>query len=207
MRALALLSLVAATAPSVATDQYAGQVLAAVNRARTQPDAAGLDMLRFRATFRGRVAYENGSGPGWSSAEGVGAVDEAATVLRRQSPLGAVFPSAVLARAARAHAAEQARTGAIGHTSAAGRGPGDRVRTAGGDGYVSEVIAYGFDAPERAVRQLLVDDGVPRRGHRVLMLSSRIRYAGVGCAEHPRFRTVCVIDFAETPDGSASLPF
>lgn len=195
-----------AAAPDPASDRYAERVLAALNRVRTQPRAVEAELRRYGETFRGRVAFEDDPDRGWGTAEGAAAVKEAASILDRQPSLPPLRPAPVLERAARAHAAEQARSGAIGHLSSAGRGPGDRVRAAGGDAYVTEAIAYGFEAPDRAVRQLLVDDGVPRRGHRVLMLNPRLRYAGVGCAPHPRLRTVCVIDFAETPDGSPWVP-
>jgi len=181
-------------------------VLESLNAVRTHPGAMAVALRQYRRTFREHIAYEDEPGHGWGTSEGTAAVDEAAAVMDRQAALQPLSSSPVLARAARLHAMEQARTGALGHVSAASAGPGDRVRAAGGDIYVTEAIAYGFATPERAVRQLLVDDGVPRRGHRVVMLNPRLRYAGVGCAEHPRLRTVCVIDLAETFDGSPWVP-
>jgi len=190
--------------PAVAEPDFARRVLAEVNRARMRPGEVATALRRYRAGFRGRFS-DDGDGPR-DTFEGPTAVEEAISFLDRQSPLTALAPSELLARAARAHAEEQARTGAVGHGSADGRGPGQRVRGAGGDVYVAEVIAYGFDTPERAVRQLIVDDGVARRGHRAVMYLSRLRYAGVGCARHPHYATTCVIDLAETPDGSPPLP-
>jgi uncharacterized protein YkwD len=43
---------------------------------------------------------------------------------------------------------------------------------------------------------LLVDDGVPSRGHRHNILSADARFAGVGCGHHTEYGTMCVIDFA-----------
>lgn len=203
---LFLLAALLAGVPDPASPPFADRVLAALNEARTRPAATAVALRRFRAVFRERVVHEDDPDRGWASAEGTVPVDEAIAVMERQAPLRPLAHSPLLARAAQAHAAEQARTGATGHLSADGRRPGDRARAAGGDVYVTEVIAYGFETPERAIRQLLVDDGVLRRGHRVLMLNPRLRYAGVACAGHPRLRTVCVIDLAETADGSPPLP-
>jgi len=185
---------------------FAERVLAELNRARSRPSAVAADLRRYARTFREHVAYEDSPDRAWPTQEGPSAVEEAALLLDRQPALGSLLPSAVLTRSARDHAREQARDGGTGHRSADGSGPGDRAVRAGGDRYVSEAIAYGFETPERAVRQLIVDDGVPRRGHRVLVLGPRLRYAGVGCATHPRWRTVCVVDVAETPDGGPAVP-
>jgi len=48
---------------------------------------------------------------------------------------------------------------------------------------------------------LIVDDGVADRGHRTLVYSPELRYAGVSCGPHPIYRTVCVIDLGITADG------
>lgn len=205
MRPLILAALMAA-GPDPSSDLYADRVLASLNDARTRPAQTAEALRRYRRSFLERIVHEDDPEGSWATTEGVAAVDEAIDVMDRQPVLRPLAPSPVLARAARAHAEEQARIGTIGHVSSGGARPADRVRAAGGDIYVTEVIAYGFETPERAVRQLLVDDGVLRRGHRVLMLNPRLRHAGVACAPHPRLRTLCVIDLAETPDGSPALP-
>ena len=72
--------------------------------------------------------------------------------------------------------------------------------------YVNEVITYGHHSPEGVIDQLLIDDGVPGRGHRFSLLRAERRYAGVACGRHPVHRTMCVIVMAETPDGSPPPP-
>src|SRR3546814_15936497 len=74
----------------------------------------------------------------------------------------------------------------------------------GGGPYVSEVITYGHHTPEGVVDQLLIDDGVPGRGHRHSLLRPAHRYAGIACGRHPVHRTMCVPLMSQTRDGSPS---
>jgi uncharacterized protein YkwD len=46
------------------------------------------------------------------------------------------------------------------------------------------------------VIQLLVDDGVPDRGHRDNILVPDWGAAGVACGPHLRYQQVCVMDYA-----------
>lgn len=192
-----------------ATTQVAGAsermsetaVLAEINRARTQPRTVAADLRRYRAAFQGRVAREPGEAIGVTTNEGVRAVDEAIAFLERQAPLPPLAHGSVLARAAQGWAAEQGRAGGHGHRSGGSVSAGARVRAAGGDIYVGETISYGMDTPARVVRQLIVDDGQPSRGHRALLFSTGFRYAGVGCGGHARWGSMCVVDLASTPDG------
>ena len=83
---------------------------------------------------------------------------------------------------------------------------GERMKARGGGPYVNEVITYGHHTPEGVVDQLLIDDGVPGRGHRHSLLRPTHRYAGVACGRHPVHRTMCVTLMSETRDGSPPPP-
>ena len=56
------------------------------------------------------------------------------------------------------------------------------------------MIEYGASDAMDAVRQLIVDDGVPDRGHRSILFDPSLRFAGVSCGAHPAYRSMCVID-------------
>jgi uncharacterized protein YkwD len=44
--------------------------------------------------------------------------------------------------------------------------------------------------------ELLIDDGVKGRGHRMNLLDPAARFLGVGCGPHSICGTMCVLDFA-----------
>jgi hypothetical protein len=43
------------------------------------------------------------------------------------------------------------------------------------------------------VESLLVDDGVPDRGHRRNIYQASARLVGIACGPHPRYEAMCVI--------------
>jgi uncharacterized protein YkwD len=62
-------------------------------------------------------------------------------------------------------------------------------------GLAAENISYGYQSPKAVVRQLIVDSGVPDRGHRVNIFGRNYQAAGVSCAPHKQWGAMCVIDF------------
>ncbi|MDO6412989.1 CAP domain-containing protein [Sphingomonas sp. BIUV-7] len=204
--AIAAASLVLATVPATATVVGAStgleaQVFAALNAMRAEPGAHVADLRSYRQHLRGKIVTMPGTRISYRTREGAVPVDEALTFLSGAGGRVQLASDPVLAAAAADHVAQQSRSGRTGHFGADGSGPWSRVERRGGGGMVTEVIAYGaFDAAD-VVRQLVVDDGVPNRGHRRAVFASHLRYAGVACGPHPTFRTMCVIDMADAPGG------
>ncbi len=195
---------VAMAAP--ATPDYAraeAEVLAVLNDARANPQAYVRHLAAYRAQFTGRVVTLPESRLTYVTREGTAPVDEAAGLLATMESQSALQAAPILATAASDHVDEQSRSGRIGHASPSGARAGDRAARRGGGRMVTEVIAYGAFSAADVVRQLIVDDGVADRGHRSAVFARHLRYAGIACGPHPRFRTVCVIDMAETLDGRA----
>jgi len=187
---------------SHAQTSFEAEVLQALNVARTNPTAYAATLVRYKTYFKGNLYQLPGQKVPIRTNEGPPAVDEAIAFLHKQAALSAETPEPILAAAAADHTVEQGKTGATGHNSADGSNPGDRVRKRGGGPYVAEVIAYGPSDPVDVIRQLVVDDGVANRGHRVIIYSPELTFAGVSCGPHPKFRKVCVVDFGMMPDGS-----
>ncbi len=194
------------TAAVAAQSRFEEGVFSELNRFRSDPAAYAEYLRDYRPRFEGKLLIGDDDGEiDIMTHEGVSAVDEAIRDLRREKPLSELSWSDPLARAAADHVAIQSRSGAVGHYTR-GSGPGERMRARGGGPYVNEVITYGHHTPAGVVDQLLIDDGVPGRGHRHSLLRPTHRYAGVACGRHPVHRTMCVTLMSQTRDGSPPPP-
>ena len=199
----ALLALASSAAAQPLQRGIETRIVAELNRARADPGAYAAELRRYRTLYRGRIVWTPGNPVGLRTQEGTAAVDEAIRFLAAQAALPPLTDTRLLARAAGDHAADQERSGLQGHGGRDGSSPAERIRRRGGGIYAGtgEVIAYGPTDAASVVRELIIDDGVPDRGHRRLMFSPRFRAAGAACRPHRGWRTVCVMDFSTSPDG------
>lgn len=185
-------------APQTALER---EVLAEINFARTRPRLYAEQLRDYRARFRGKVVRYPGNPSGLQTREGTRAVDEAIAFLERQTPLPPLAFASLLARTADDHVAEQGPRGATGHLSRDGANPRDRARRRGGGNYVAEAITYGPPTAREVVRQFIVDDDVPGRGHRRTLFAAEMRFAGAACGAHKVYKMMCVVEFGRTPTG------
>ena len=185
-------------APAMAVEEnLSRQVLAEINLARTAPRTYAGYVREFRGRFRGKLYSPPGSNFRVTTKEGRGAVDEAIKYLSRQKPLPPLGWSDGLAAAAAELAEEQGRSGAIGHVGRQSRGMKQRIERHGRwERQIGENIGYGPDGAREMVMQLIIDDGVKGRGHRKNIFANAFTTAGVACGPHPRYETMCVIDFS-----------
>lgn len=182
------------------------QIRNRINGIRGEPVEYAADLQAFKNRFKGNVAYTSSRPRGVVTVEGVAAVDDAILYVGKQPPRAPLEYSPVLTAVAQALVNEQGPRGTTGHMFADGTGPADRSKRAGGDSFVSESIGYGSGGADEIVLRLIVDDGVPGRGHRKMLLSQEYRYVGIACGPHAVYGQMCVIDFSATPDGSPMLP-
>ena len=181
-----------AIAPSARAADLEGDVLDEINFARTQPAAYARDMMRRPASYGGGYGgyYDN------QADQDPAAFEEAVDFLMRQRPLSPLKPDPRLAAAARDHADAQAASGAVGHGGRGG-GPAQRLQRHGvWAGLSAENISYGYRTPREVVQQLIIDSGVPGRGHRQNIFGGAYQAAGVACGRHRGYGAMCVIDFA-----------
>lgn len=198
MLALLLPIALAAPAPPPSLEQA---ILLELNFARTEPRRYAQTLRAYRRYFRGRVVYTPNRPAGIRTGEGTKAVDEAIEFLERQAVTPPLADAPLLARAAGVHVTEQGPRGETGHRSRDGADPRDRVQRLGGGNYVAETITYGPDTAAEVVRQLIVDDKVPSRGHRRTVFAAEMRFAGAKCGPHKVYGTMCVVEYARTPSG------
>ena len=147
-------------------------------------------------TEDGYVIHGCGQNCVLTTREGRSAVREAIAFLERQPAVVPLAESGAASRAAKSHARDQ-RGGATGHVSSDGTPFWERLSQFGMRNVgMGENIAYGARSAEQVVMNLIVDDGVPDRGHRTNMFAPNWAVAGVGCGDHATYRTVCVVDYA-----------
>jgi uncharacterized protein YkwD len=169
-------------APLISAASYEGSVLDEINLARTHPHEYAIALEGLMSEVHGVDGR---------------CVAEAAAFLKRQRPLEPLQTAQGLAMSARQHVNEQGASGEIGHRGMDGSSPFARMAKWGQwTGRAGENISYGYADPRIIVATLIVDQGVPDRGHRRNIFCADYRYAGVACGAHARYGAMCVIDFA-----------
>lgn len=171
------------------------EVLAALNRARTDPGGTASALEALIPHFSG-TRFKR---PTWpvpvQTTEGATAVREAVRAVRSQRPLNPLTLSPGLSRSARDHVGDQSRSGGTGHVGADGSStPARAARYGTWQVSFNENIDYGPMVEGRdVVESLLIDDGVPDRGHRRNIFEPASKVVGIACGPHPRFTAMCVI--------------
>jgi len=105
--------------------------------------------------------------------------------------------SSILSRAAQDHCNDIGPKGITGHDGSDGSSMSDRIEKHGSwDITIGENIDFGNDDPSEIVMALLIDDGVPNRGHRENIMNPQFRAVGIGFGAHTVYRHCCTMDFA-----------
>jgi uncharacterized protein YkwD len=193
---LSMLAQAADAQPPAEGPGFEEQVLAGINEVRADPAAYAAKLRQYRGYFEDNVVLLPGSDVGLRTREGVAAVDEAIAALGRLQPLPPLQAVPDLAQSARELAAHQSLGGGTDHAAADGSDAKVRIKRHKGSGLTAEALSYGARDAAGVVRQMIVDDGIPSRPNRKILLEAKYRKAGVACGPHPANRSVCVIDLA-----------
>ena len=131
--------------------------------------------------------------------EGRDAVLEAAEFLEAVEPIPAPIAfSEGLHWAALTHVLDQGPTGETGHVGLNGSTMRSRILTFGKhESLIGEVINYGEETPRMTVIQLVIDDGVPDRGHRHNLFNPKFAVAGAAIGFHKGYGAMTVVDLAD----------
>jgi uncharacterized protein YkwD len=155
--------------------------------------------------IRPMLQYFNGknySVPGQTTVltnEGAAAVNICITALNRAAGVSVLSPEKGLSLAAKDHVTDQSKTGQTGHTGSDRSTPQIRMNRHGGfsgSWALGENIDYGYTTGRDIVVSLLIDDGVPDRGHRVNIMNKDFTQTGAAYGTHTQFRTMCTITYA-----------
>jgi hypothetical protein len=183
---------------SVGTDfrKLEQEVVKELNIARMTPRSYASYLKDMRRYFHGKELRRPGEITVLTK-EGDAAVVEAIRFLKKVKSIPALKLSQGMSRGARDHVEVQGRNGTIGHGSNEESQPWERINRYGAwEKTVGENIAYGCSRPRDVVTSLIIDDGVPGRGHRQNIFNPNFRVVGVAWGPHTIYGTMCVIIFA-----------
>jgi uncharacterized protein YkwD len=198
------LLLVIGTAISVGRDRtnrrylspHENDIVRELNLARTHPEKYAEYIGVWARHYEGNLRKLPGRTP-VRTREGVEAVDEAIIYLNSIGPLEALRSSEGMSRGARDHVRDLGPEGRFGHIGSDESTTGNRVNRYGTwHVLIGENIAYGSESARDIVAQLIVDDGVPGRGHRANIFDPRFGVVGVAFGHHNVYESMCVITFA-----------
>lgn len=184
-----------ATAPFLSQTEQ--EIMDEMNLARTNPQQYARFVEEFKTYYEGNRLKIPGRPKAISTFDGVAAVDEAISFLRAQKALPPLEVTRGMCLAAKDHAADLAAKGLTGHKGSDGSLPNARVDRYGDwEGTIGETIAYEIINARQLVISLIIDDGVPNRGHRRNIFDSNYTVAGVSIKEASPNGTRCVVDYA-----------
>lgn len=173
------------------------EILREMNLARERP-AHYADLLEARKQhFDGKLFRRPGEAAALVTKEGVKAVEEAIGYLRAARPAPPLALSAGMSQASRDHLRDRQKSRKTGHKGRDGSMPWDRVSRYGEwQKRVGENLSFGPETARDIVAAFIIDDGVASRGHRKNLFQPDFRVAGIACGPHPKWRHMCVIDYA-----------
>jgi len=179
------------------------QVLHALSHARSNPKVVA-DALRNRLSdFKGQDYFppDRGGKTAIVTKEGQVAVRDAISYLESVAPLPPLAADCMqgLCLGAEDHLLDLGQRGAVGHQGADGSISSDRMSRYGTwSGKCGECLWFGRmgTSATQIVEDLIIDDGVMSRGHRLGIYDPAFREAGVRMGPHSTFGGCCVMDFA-----------
>jgi len=169
------------------------EVFDRINSIRAKPSAYVQDFVKMTKKFNGNI-YDNKL----RTQEGAAAVLEVIDFLTSQAPLPPIELHKGLQKVAEDFANELSHTGSVSHKNNNGEGPAARIsKVVNWTGSMSECLSFGKKTAEEIVNWWIIDDGTPGRGHRKNIFAKSSKYGGVGCASHPKFKVVTILDLIE----------
>jgi uncharacterized protein YkwD len=186
----------AATAPLGFMSQLEREIIGEMNLARTEPQKYAAFVEEYKKYYDGNRLTIPGRKKTLVTNDGIAAVDEAISFLRAAQPLPAFEVAKGMCSAAADHAKDLAGKGFTGHRGSDGSMPNARVDRYGEwDAAIGETVVYEVSTARQIIISLIIDDGVPNRGHRRNIFDPSYRVTGLSVSDPLTFGSKCVIDY------------
>ena len=174
------------------------QVVHEINLLRTNPTTYALRLQEQLQFYQGNQVVRPNETIELTQ-EGKAAVEECIACLNATPPMPPLHlpqcPGLILS--CQDHNNDTGPKGTTGHDGSDGSKPADRMNRHGmWQGGCAENISYGHRTAFRIVSQLLIDDGVPSRGHRTNLLTPTFTQVGVAIGPHAVYQHMCTQNFA-----------
>jgi uncharacterized protein YkwD len=179
-------------------------VILEMNKVRSDPEKYAELYIRPRLRYYNGNVYQAPGQITIQTSEGKKAVEGCINALVKMRGVRLLSPERGLFLAARDHVLDQGKTGRTGHDGSDKSTPSSRTARYGKGDYVGENIAYGTSAGREIVVDLLIDDGVPSRGHRRNIMEGDYNQAGTSTGPHPQYGSMCVINYARDYESGGS---
>jgi uncharacterized protein YkwD len=172
-------------------------VILEMNKVRSDPKKYAELYIQPELRYYNGNLYQKPGQTTIQTQEGRKAVEGCIAALSKMRAVPPLIPESGLSLAAKDHVTDQSRTGQTGHNGSDKSTPDGRCARYGKGNYIGENIEYGSNTGRNIVKNLLVDDGVPSRGHRTNIMKSDYTQTGTSAGTHPQFRNMCVIVYAK----------
>jgi uncharacterized protein YkwD len=189
----ALIQVLAAADVPKTTSPSASDVLAELNKARTDPHAYADWLETLRPYYTDNILNLPGEDR-IRTQTGTVALDEAIAYLRQLQPLPALPISTGMSQAAQDHVNDIGSVGAIGNIGRDNSTVGDRANRYGRWGTsITELTSYGKRTAPATVALLVLNAQL-----RPALFNPEFQAIGIACGDHANQGSLCVLDYAGT---------
>lgn len=177
--------------------RFSHEILQEINKVRNTPQVYIKYLEERKSQFIDKNLYKPVDGVYLQTKEGILAVNEAIDTLKQISnSLEPMLLSEELEEASLDHANDVFANNLFSHTSSDGATIKDRVeRYCIWKGSLGENIDFGSNDAKEIILNMLIDDGVPTRGHRKNIISKEYKFIGASLCPHATYHFCCVINF------------
>lgn len=172
----------------------ANAILREINRFRRDPLVYSVGLAKLKQQFNGNSMTYPESGITVETTEGIAALRQCVEDLSQLGPLPEITLSDALCNSCCIHLDDMQEHGFCSHIGSDESTPEDRLSRFGKHReQCAENIVFGVRTAREVVYHMLIDDGAPERGHRLNLLNTAFRFAGVACGSHPSNKVATVL--------------